>query len=409
VFRYSGRWLFVIILQIVPFLFLTTLMATTRVMPEPFLLFITYGLVFFLLPLIFKQTYRVQTTRESIFLGFILGLGVVTKVTFVPLVLLLWLPNTLKRKVYAFLSMIITFFLITLPIWNRYPIMVQWLIKLAIHNGRYGRGEVGIGNADTLSQNLSGLIMSEPTYFALIGLLLLGAASLFWHRQKIEATTGRRHYFLMLALFMTILLGQTAITVKHPPIHYALPSMGLAGFILLLLITAPMTISVKETKWIRYGVLVFLMGAMGIMVVKTNERLISAQESIASVENIETLVIDSYAHCAVAAYYRNSSVTHALDFGDSFANRNFSQALERMYINNLFYGILAQRFHTFTTFFEKSEMETRLANGACVLLQGTPFADGYEKHATSLLLERLDDNISGEALYLLVGFKDTGN
>jgi len=408
VFRYSNRWLFVAILQIVPFLFATTILATTRIMPEPFLLFITYGLVFFLMPIIFNQTYRLQTNRESVFLGIILGLGIVTKVTFIPLLVLLWLPDTFKRKVYASLSMVFTFLLITLPIWNKYPAMVQWLINLIIHDGRHGRGEVGLGNAELLSKNFSKLFVSEPTYFILIGILFFGVAILFWQRQKIKGVVVRRNYFIILALFIIILLGQTILTIKHPPIHYSLPSMGMAGLILLLLISAPITISDRMNKLIHYSIFVFLIGAVGITTVKINERNIIAQDAIDSVENLETLIANSYSHCTIAYYYRSSSIPYALDFGDSYANGNFSQTLDQIYSNELFYHIYSQRFHTSTTFFESSEIKELLTNGGCILMQGRLFANGYEKYATSLTLERVDNNIVGETLYQLNGFKETG-
>lgn len=405
VFRHTGRWIYVVILQATPFLFMTTIAATTRVMPEPFLLFITYLLVFVLLPIIFNQTYRFETNKESIFLGILLGLGIATKVTFVPLLLLLLLPNTFRRKVYAFLSVIITFLLVTLPIWSKYERMVRWMINLIIRDGHYGHGDVGLGSPEKLGQNLIGLILAEPVYFILIAVLFVGSAILLWQRQKIKDTTMRRHYLLMLALFAFILVVQTALTVKHPPIHYALPSMGMVGLILLMLASAPLAKSDKLDQGIQYGLLVFIMGAMVITAVKLNQKRIMIQDSAASVQAIENIITDSYSHCTIAYYYRSSSPTQALYFGNSYVGNNFGQTLEQLYPASLFYNIFGSSFRTFTTGFSTVDMEMRLKNNECILMQGTPFINGYEKYAPNLILERLDNNSSGEALYRLLGFE----
>lgn len=408
ILQLKGNWILVAAIQFTPFLFTTLLVSTARVSPEPLLLVVVLCLSLILIPAFTAQG-RITSSKTSLLLGIILGIGIATKVTALSLLLLVLLPRRIKDKALALASSIVSFFIFSMPSWARLPRLAQWLISIFLRDGRYGHGDIGLPNLEALQTSTGDLLSADPGFFVFLGL-----ASGTWlylllkHRSSSASTKSSRDHIYVIALLLTILAGQTAIIIKHPPIHYMVPVMALVGPFMLFLFV------VLERQWrhnAQSRVLTFgLSAVLGIGLLSSLSNGIGELRTAiayrASVMEAQQLIETSFQGCEVIGYYRSSSLAYALAFGDNFSRTKFASALARLHSEPVFYHIWSQTFHGFDVEdrISSSDLQARINRGECLLMQGTPFSEyrSYPEYAAPLDLERVDRNSAGESVYRLV-------
>lgn len=114
----------------------------TKVEPEPVLFFITCIYVITILYFYFSE--NKNKFQYVIVFSLIIGAGLATKATFLPLIALplIIIPST-KRKLIFIAGVIISFVLFTIPAIPEYKHMYYWFRDLTNHTGKYGQGEKG--------------------------------------------------------------------------------------------------------------------------------------------------------------------------------------------------------------------------------------------------------------------------
>src|SRR3954452_20936741 len=98
-------------------------------------------------------------------LGAVLGAGIVTKITFAPLTLfVLTLPGIVSVALALFAAAVAMAFL-TIPIWPKLGVMLDWQQRLLTHQGQYGDGPAGLPPAASLADGAWTLLNDEPIFF----------------------------------------------------------------------------------------------------------------------------------------------------------------------------------------------------------------------------------------------------
>lgn len=392
VYRATKHLGLAIIAQMFPLTFTSLLTNLPRIQPEPLLVACTYLLAAILVPFATDTTNNTSSPLRAFMAGVIVAIGVVTKVTFAPLVLFLFVFYGNKAKLSAALAFICTISILTIPIWDSIPLVVNWLVGIMMHSGHYGHGEVGLPAASDLLSNSIRLLRAAPVIFVLIPLLVV---SLFTAKKDAENSRITRLFAISLLVSFSCLV----ITIKHCGIRYLMPVMGLSSFFIFIL-AAPLS---------RKNLNIFICISSIICTLLLYK---STKESKASLVKFqkrhnEHSWLQKIAHqygCRTASYYRSSSPKYALRFGNDFSRNIYNSDLMDLYPENLSYNIWEKRFYNFNGALSHSEVDDLLGQSTPVCLLGTvqlPF-NGQPRVK---ILEKKGQSV----LYQFLGFDEQNN
>jgi hypothetical protein len=174
-------------------------------------------------------------TRQAVLAGIVCALGILTKLTFFPIILILVLAcRGWRSRVFMGASTLFTAALVALPIYPRLPALMTWSVQLATHTGTYGDGDNGFTRPDILWRGATSLISKEPMILwlpvtATIATLLLQLAG----RRKAGVDSRRFIVITVLILFCLQVIG-FGLVAKHPGPHYLIPLYLSTGLNLVL-------------------------------------------------------------------------------------------------------------------------------------------------------------------------------
>lgn len=375
-----------LILQTTPFLVPHNLSVSTEVSPEPLLLFICQLLV--LLLVIYLHGENMEKSKWfPVTLGITVGMGIATKVTFIPMMLIFLILPQIYHKILALIGSIVSFVLITLPIISEYGRMKEWLFSVVTHKGIYGRGETGIIEITSVWKNLNELISQSPIFFAVLGISSIVYALFFFLRQygnynllENESDVQLSKLNTVKILIILIMLSQILITLKHPASRYLVPSMGLCGlliFIQLLSLQRLMSLNRKmnitpSASYIIVLVLCLLICTGNLFNVSSHSFYKS--EHYKDLIGIQKMINEKYSNCTKINFWRSSSVEFALMYGNDWAGEEFTTSLRRLYPQTFFYRtwvrsrIIKRKGNNFD--FQQLNLRDLVENGPeCVILQ----------------------------------------
>lgn len=203
------------------------LMAPKAAYPAPEALLIFSSLC--LLGLIAAPIFRTVESRASgqrnstKWVGLVGGLGLAVKVTFAPMLLLLFLlPGKQLRS--ALLWAMGTFLVLTAAAMPHAPRFFAWLSNIVSHAGIHGSGQSTVLNFSSIPVNALNLWIWFPFFCAaLIGSMFLLLLS--WFTKGRLATRGA--WILVIVGFL-----QSLLVLKHPGAHYMAPALPIA-FVLM--------------------------------------------------------------------------------------------------------------------------------------------------------------------------------
>jgi hypothetical protein len=373
-----------LLVQLSPFLW-TPLIQSIRVSPEPLLFCLTQLFVILLLFYLYSDVER--SPRFALAIGVIFGLGVGTKVTFLPLGLVVFLLPGWRKKGLFLVTAIITFFLATIPIVSQYSRVFEWLRSIATHTGTYGGGNSGLVDVSALPNTFSDLLEKDSLFFYLIGLsaLIFFIITFYFLLYGFKKTdlqnssnflTLKKSYSLFVCILLIILV-QLLLTLKHPAIHYLLPAMGLCSLLVLVQVRLIGEILTPSSKYITAkNISFFAVGMYFILIINNTYGpiLLLKQQSafyFSEIETIHSLIRNEYNNCVHVRYYRSSDKEYALKFGDDFAANQYSQILQSIYPNGVFYNIWSKKYYSF----DKELDSESLLNKKCIIFQGSPLKE----------------------------------
>ncbi|MBD3883643.1 DUF2029 domain-containing protein [Phormidium tenue FACHB-886] len=402
-YRLSRSLILVLILQISPFLMIKTHLGgePSRVSPDVLVFCISQLLALVLVQHLYTENGG-KLRGFALRLGAVFGLGMATKVTFIPMFLFFLLPRGWKNKAWALGAAIVAFVISTLPIISRYNRTFRWMTGIATHTGAYGGGDAGLVATDSLGRNIYLLVTRNLVFFGILltaTIVALVIAAL-WRRWGSAEESGRqaepadeladsqprfhlrsphfRKTYALLVITTLVMWGQVALTVnEQPQSRYLDPSAGLMGFLVFLLVQIGLAIgSTTGSRFVPKVNVAVPAIALALCV------LLSAQQADASIDQIapqakkraaelnrieKILERDQYRSCARLLSRRASTIESALKFADFWAGKKLATRLQPLYPNSAFYIDENKSFESFT---EPVSLETMAQRGnGCVLLE----------------------------------------
>ncbi len=352
-----------LLLQSGIFVFRENLFALCRVAPEPLMIAAVYALIALLLPVLWDRK------AHPLAAGAVVAFGIVTKVTFLPLLLVVAMFTRWKDRWRFVAALLATGIILLLPIAEQRPRVWAWLLSIATHRGTYGAGEAGLPEADRLLRNLYACYVAEPYLFHFCALILLALVALnFAARPDPFVNSAKR----LLWTGLLVITLQIAMTIKHYAAHYLLPSLIFTSFLIpavyLILRAGALAPRIRR---------ILAVACTAIFVIA----LWRSSGALRHIAEFASQYRDSMSHlaevrehqqgCTTIAFYRSSAPGFALFFGDGFASRFSAPDLARLYPTQIFYERFGGHFETFDRSDVTARVKDLVDSGACLLLQGT--------------------------------------
>ena len=392
-FQLCGSIFLCVVLQLSPLILNTPIAESTRVTPEPLLFAIAQALVIILLIYLFRPNV-LKSLYLDLGLSIILGIGTATKVTFIPATLFLLLLPTLKRKLRAGIITILAFVAATIPILPRYKRVWDWLFSVATHTSNYGTGSRGFIDLSQVSTAFNHLVKQDPFFFVLLGLSVISfsiLASLTIIRKLrnrppiiVADNVPLSRCCVVLGFILLVAIAQTIISFKNPLTRYLISSIALSGLLTFIQLWALINLLSNPSRFKMIGDIhqfVVLPVLVIYLVIGINNYHSYVTASAFNKKNIEgdlqslTTILGQqpYKNCLKTTLYGSSDQRYALNFGDSFADNRFGNALEVMYPRVVFYNIWTERY----SFFSTPIAIDNLLQNECVILRSKRTYQGF--------------------------------
>jgi len=347
VVRRWGNWVAGLLLQL-PFLFFyTVLTSCTWLDSELVLIALSAGALSLCFLLIREK--EALSLRAEIALGAICGLGLATKLTFFPFILIGAMSCRGRKGLLLFAgSIFVVTTIALLAIFPEWPRVFKWFIGMATHSGYYGTGKVGFVRLGRYPAEIVRLISGEPMLAlipiitTLTALVVAGYDRLRGTRLPQPATWAVVRVFIAQVLAFLLIL-------KHGNYHYLIPLCLTTGLNLALLhedfwrrpgMPLPKILGAGALAFLVFsGVSSFRVRIPGAYVWLRDHRIQQLQLYARAKEKTRDSVrVD---------YYRSDSPEFALYFGNFYARRAFAKVLQEKFPNALFYNIFFGEFETF--------------------------------------------------------------
>jgi len=198
--------------------------------PESLLIFVSLLLLGLLAPYIFRDSQSVDTEKvlcNTKALGFVYGLGVATKLTFVPMLGLLYLFKPRRKLLAISLWFIGSFLVLTLPVLPNLARFLQWVTNISTHSGVYGSGDATFINAAEIPNRIHDLVSWYPVLYAILFLLIIKIFfSIVSPQMGKKVTIDSSNTDNSPAwVFIIICIFQSMLVLKHPGAHYMIPTL----------------------------------------------------------------------------------------------------------------------------------------------------------------------------------------
>jgi hypothetical protein len=283
--------------------------------------------------------------------GLACALGMATKLTFFPLMLIsVFCCCRSIRNLAAFsAAFIVSLAVILLPIYPKLAKLVTWSVNLGIHNGRYGHGELGLPATSKLIEASSTLFAADPLVVIIPLVVGVGIAVLASFKPGVNTASGKvslRTAFPVVGMQILSFL----VIAKHPGLQYLIPLSISTGFGFVLLFCAIKTADVgtirKSFGWFALAVLLFL-GLKSF--IEVTPALYTSKSSL----KVDRLRLYQHAkeltkNDVRVDYYFSDSPLYPLCFGNGLSRRVFGPLLASLYPNQLFFNVFNKQFETFT-------------------------------------------------------------
>lgn len=373
IYRLSESLLTALVFQIGFGMFMETFHALARVSLEPLLVTAVVVLMLPVSRMVFRRDDELPETDERLAAatGAALAFGLVTKITFAPLLATCLLFRKKSALAACVASTVACTLVLLFPVWKYFPNMYIWFRSLLIHTEQYGNGPVGFPSAAMLLSHSATILRGEPM-LALLA-VCYAAACVAVRKGWVRTPDGEAARVGRLLLAGVVVIAvQVAITVKHFAMHYLLPAMLFTMLLNAALISLFRRAEPGKASRGLFAAFVLVLvlgmwhGYSGLAAWKTP--LNQYRADVSSILDRRREMKD----CAVIPYYRSSSQEYALSFGDDWTGSVYARELTRLYPNAIHYNIWTHQFYSMKMELRRKEIRSALAGGACYLMQGTP-------------------------------------
>ncbi len=291
--------------------------------------------------------------------GLVCAFGIVTKLTFFPLILisLLFCRNLRNLATFA-AAFLLGLAVALLPIYSQLWRMGTWIFNLGIHSEHYGTGAVGFPETGEYLKSLWDLLETEPlvAIIPIVTLIAVVVGPFLARGQKHSRTIL---WGTVLPLFALQLISFLAIA-KHPARHYLIPLCLSTGLSLVLLFYAFQTTNgFAISRAIGWLALISLLG-LGF-----KDFIALTPETYAELRQERADLLRLYQHAKELTkndvrvdYFFSDSPEYPMCYADGFSGGAFASLLAAKYPNALFFDVFTGEFETYTEHIEP-EVELR--------------------------------------------------
>jgi hypothetical protein len=343
-FLVTGSRLSSLLAQAAPFLSLTILLGLVGVRPEIFFLCISMLLSGVIL-LSFKFSIARYALRFVLAFGLLIGVGIASKITFAPLVVIpfILLPSWKWRFTFT-LATIVSFLISIAPIITPTQLhtLGHFIFATATHTGTYGYGAKGIVDAHNYLPNLLALIRGDLISF----IFIFGGVVLLVLRSKIPGLDSPRSRALLAVTAAQFCL--LVVVAKHPANRYLIPALGLIG-INFMLVFETVAQKVATTNPRLYYVPLILV--CSLLIFKRTQSLHTLYGSLGrgvrEIETVNAILEKESREATVVHYLGASSVAYGLKLGSEYSGNIYAPLLVKVYPRIYFYDLWKLEFSDF--------------------------------------------------------------
>ncbi|MEO8666504.1 MAG: hypothetical protein ABI462_13515 [Ignavibacteria bacterium] len=397
-----------ILIQLIPFVSFTVDYEFSTVSSENFLI----SIILLLIVIFIKYSRDDSTVNQKkilILFSLFSGLGLVTKITFMPiLVIPLILLKGIRYKLFYIVLTLFSFAVFFSPAISNLNVFAVWIKNLFLNDGLYGGGQPDIVDPGSFLINLKTIFTEELfftfSYCAALFVFIL----VFLKKQKQRSFSNELR--LLLAFFSAMTL-QVIIVSKHYSPHYMVPGLMFCIPVLLLCINAVPEILRFEIKgYVNYfyTALIFSVVIVSVLQYSKGMKEIKVQEQEAS--KINSFINENYNDAIVISSYGSSSKNYALMFSTTWAanqRSNYINIIDRLYPQKLYFEFWHNKIFTSS----KTNIVDILHSGKKILFQNRypESNDLLQKELSTLYgfknagLKEIFKNQNGESLYEVTG------
>ncbi|MEP7146792.1 MAG: hypothetical protein ABI792_07260 [bacterium] len=378
-YRKLGNIYSALFLQLTPFAFYSEdiYFQLTNVSVEPILVFTVLLLITAILFYINKTRSEKNLLFYSIIFGILCGLGMATKISFFPvLVIPFLLIRQMKFKILFIGISILAFFIIVYPAFSAENAegFSVWVKDIIIHSGRYGTGNEDFVQTSVYLDNVKS-IFSHSLVFSVsyISLLIIFIMQL---SAKYKSRIRSHKYFNLLCGILIAMSLQIFTVAKHFAIYYMIPTYMfsiLSLFIVNSVIFSlyPDFFKIKNKRKYYYAVISVLIIFIGVLQIRT---IYKQRKYITSNRNEERKITKSleenYSKSIVVSSYECSSKEFALFLGSFFGgtqNKAYMDILKEMHPDNFYYNRWDNNFYNNS---DIESIKTKLIKANKFIFQG---------------------------------------
>jgi len=368
-----------LLLQLMPFVSVTLTEHTfTKVAPEPVLLMAVAVFVLLLLRYYLSQD---KGNKKFVFsFSAVTALGLVTKVTFLPLVAIpLIIFNSWKvRKQFLFWLVPFTL-LFTIPALPQYPHTAKWFLGLIAHTGIYGEGGLGVINPVRYILDLGGIVVNNPVLiFTMLAASFIIFVSLINNSFRSELRNNLNFRFLF-ALLIAGTLGVLMVAKHYLANHYIIPELCLmAPTWIFIFFYLKEKVNEKYCSVIRWIPLLLLLISAG-MVFSNAAYLKEAdkgyRDSNSEYEKMTAVLDKDYSGFTRIYYYPTSvNIYSGLRWGNVYSKMIHTGALQQVFPQGYFFDTRRNCFYFWETPLALQTMAS-ISKGKLLIIGG-PFDEG---------------------------------
>jgi len=368
---------FSLILQATPFISSNLLeIAFTKVSPEPVLIFTVMALVLVILK--YYLDYAKNGRYYPWIFSIIIGFGLASKATFLPLVLLpLWLLQTRKHRITYLVSIIPSFILFTAPAIPQYPHMAKWFLGLSTHTGTYGQGSSGIIDFSTYFNNLPLIVINNPAMSVsiLIAIVLIGISIGIGRLRKHSIPLPVR---FLIGIATVQLLAILMVAKHYHANHYLIPAISLTGILWIFSILVIKEL-IGDKPLVPHAFLAPVVLVVLLLFGISNRKYLSEAYHGYVITNEEYANVkgrlDSEFPGYLKTYYYPVSINpySALRWGNVYSRQLHLDALNKLYPEGVFYDTRTNQFQVWESALPIQDLATEY--GQKILLIGGPMTD----------------------------------
>ncbi|VAX35578.1 hypothetical protein MNBD_UNCLBAC01-668 [hydrothermal vent metagenome] len=331
-----------------------------------------------------------QYLYSAILFGIICGLGVTTKLTFLPLLLLpiILLPQWRFRVIFAGVFLM-TGGVIISTVMSRYREIFHWIQHISLERSSEGK-VVAIMKLGIYLQALKGLLIAHWPLTLLIVICVAALVKKFFFSKEGERNFLYRRQTSFISVFILMLIAQFIMVSRHAGPHYMSPAFSLFGVILGFMYLGWNAEQNKKIKYTSIFLVVLTVGFTSYALVY-QKKLKQVNQDI---YNFSNRIYNEYGEeCIVFGFYRSSSLPMAIRFAQGHGNfKHYAKVLKEKYPEALFFN----PWHRVFSNFDKNVMLRQVVpSSGCMLMYGS--AASFEG-SDYLKVEKMEQ-VHGEKLY----------